>query len=89
MTFGCSIFLQAGTGACFSAVPLIRKDLTGQMAGIAGAYGGVGAVAFLTVLSFVSSEKFFIVIATYAALVLLSLVFLKPFSVLHRSFHES
>ena len=87
--FGCSVFLQAGTGACFAAVPLIRKDLTGQMAGIAGAYGSVGAVVFLTVLSFVSPEKFFIVIAAYAALVLLSLVFLKPFSNLHRSFHES
>ena len=87
--FGCSIFLQAGTGACFAAVPLIRKDLTGQIAGMAGAYESVGAVVFLTVLSFVSPEKFFIVIAVYAALVLLSLVFLKPFSSSHRSFYES
>ena len=45
LAFGCSMFLQAGTGACFAAVPLIRKDLTGQMAGLAGAYGNVGAVA--------------------------------------------
>ena len=89
LAFGCSMFLQAGTGACFAAVPLIRKDLTGQMTGMAGAYGCVGAVVFLTVLSFVSPEKFFIVIAAYAALVLLSLSFLKPFSSLHRSFHES
>ena len=86
---GCSIFLQASTGACFAAVPLIRKDLTGQMAGIVGAYGSVGAVVFLTMLSFVSPEKFFIVIAAYAALVLLSLVFLNRFSSLHRSFNES
>ena len=83
------MFLQAGTGACFAAVPLIRKDLTGQIAGMTGAYGNVGAVVFLTMLSFISPEKFFIAIAAYAALVLLSLVFLKPFRNPHHSFYES
>ena len=87
--FGCSAFLQAGTGACFAAVPLIRKDLTGQIAGVAGAYGNVGAVVFLTMLSFVNPNKFFTAIAAYAAFVLLSLIFLKPFKNLHRSFYES
>ena len=89
LALGCSIFLQAGTGACFAAVPLIRKDLTGQMAGVVGAYGNVGTVIFLTMLSFVNPKQFFIVIAAYAALVLLSLVFLEPFRNLHRSFNES
>ena len=89
LAFGCSVFLQAGTGACFAAVPLIRKDLTGQIAGMAGAYGNVGAVVFLTMLSFVNPNKFFTAIAAYAAFVLLSLIFLKPFRNLHRSFYES
>ena len=76
-----SIFLQAGNGACFAAVPLINRNLTGKMAGLAGAYGSVGAVCFLTLYSFVSSQVFFKVIAAYAFLVFLALFFLKPFRV--------
>lgn len=74
-----SIFLQAGNGACFAAVPLINKSLTGKMAGLAGAYGSVGAVCFLTLYSFVSPQEFFKIIAAYAFLVFLALFFLKPF----------
>ncbi|KMP10910.1 peptide ABC transporter substrate-binding protein [Candidatus Nitromaritima sp. SCGC AAA799-C22] len=85
MAIGCSMFLQAGNGACFAVVPLIRRDLTGKMAGLAGAYGNVGAVAFLTVFSFVGARGFFSTIAVYAAFVLLSLVFLKPFNNFHHT----
>ena len=74
-----SIFFKAGNGACFAAVPLIHKDLTGKMAGLAGAYGSIGAVCFLTLYSFVSPQKFFKIIAAYAFLVFLLLFFLKPF----------
>jgi len=83
----CSIFLQAGSGACYAMVPLIRKDLTGKMAGMAGAYGNVGAVYFLTVHSFVGNQEFFRIIGGYAFLVLLSLLFLKSFKKLHVSYH--
>ncbi len=89
LAFGCSIFLQAGTGACFSAIPLIRKDLTGKLAGLAGAYGNVGAVMFLTVFSFTSPEKFFIISAFYAAIVLIALIFLNSFNNLHKSFRTN
>ena len=82
----CSIFLQAGSGACFAAVPLIRKDLTGKMAGMAGAYGNVGAVFFLTAHSLVSNQDFFRIICAYAAVVCLSLLFLKSFKNLHTSY---
>ena len=74
-----SIFFKAGNGACFAAVPLIHKDLTGKMAGLAGAYGSIGAVCFLTLYSFVLPNEFFKIIATYAFLVFLMLFFLKPF----------
>ena len=87
--FGCSMFLQGATGACFAAVPLIRKDLTGQMAGMAGAYGNVGAVFFLTTLSYVSPMNFFVIIALYAAVVLISLIFLDPFNNIHKSFQKN
>ena len=83
----CSILIQAGNGACFAMVPLIRKDLTGKLAGIAGAYGNVGAVLFLTLLSVVEPTTFFQLIGAYAFLVLLSLSFLQSFKNLHNSYH--
>lgn len=89
LALGCSMFLQAGTGACFAAVPLIRKDLTGKLAGLAGAYGNVGAVMFLTVLSFTGPEKFFIIAAFYAAIVSIALIFLNSFNNLHKSFQKN
>lgn len=66
ITMGCSFFVQSGEGAVFAMVPLVKRRLTGQVAGMAGAYGNVGAVSFLTVLSFVSPQVFFMVIAAAA-----------------------
>lgn len=64
----CSFFVQAGEGAVFAAVPLIKRRLTGQIAGMTGAYGNVGAVFYLTVLSLVDYSTFFMVIAGTAVL---------------------
>jgi len=75
-----SIFLKAGNGACFAVIPLISKPITGKLAGIAGAYGSVGAVFFLTLFSFMTPQMFFKVIAAYAFLVFLCLFFLKSFN---------
>lgn len=66
-TMFCSFFVQAGEGAVFAVVPLIKRRMTGQIAGMAGAYGNVGAVIYLTVLSFVDYSTFFLVIAASAA----------------------
>ena len=44
------ICVQAGCGAAFAVVPLIKRRLTGQIAGMTGAYGNTGGVFFLTVL---------------------------------------
>lgn len=62
----CSFFVQAGCGAVYGIAPLIKRRLTGQIAGLTGAYGNVGSVAFLTVLSFVTPATFFLVIAITA-----------------------
>ena len=62
-TMACSFFVQAGEGAVFAIVPLIKRRMTGQIAGMAGAYGNVGAVSFLTIYSFVEPATFFVVIA--------------------------
>jgi MFS transporter, NNP family, nitrate/nitrite transporter len=66
VTMGCSFFVQSGEGAVFAMVPLVKRRLTGQIAGMTGAYGNVGGVSFLTVLSFVSPQVFFMVIAAAA-----------------------
>ncbi|MDE1465997.1 NarK family nitrate/nitrite MFS transporter [Spartinivicinus poritis] len=59
----CSFFVQSGEGAVFAVVPLIKRRLTGQIAGMTGAYGNIGAVTYLTILSFVDYSNFFMVIA--------------------------
>ncbi|MGR5557656.1 NarK family nitrate/nitrite MFS transporter [Vibrio fortis] len=73
----CSFFVQAGEGAVFATVPLIKRRMTGQIAGMTGAYGNVGAVVYLTVLSFVSYQTFFLVIAATAVLGFLTLMFME------------
>lgn len=72
----CSFFVQAGEGAVFATVPLIKRRMTGQIAGMTGAYGNVGAVVYLTVLSFVSYQIFFYVIAATAFVGLVTLIFM-------------
>ena len=65
----CSFFVQAGEGAVFAIVPLVKRRMTGQIAGMAGAYGNVGAVTFLTIYSFVDASTFFMVIGACALIV--------------------
>jgi NNP family nitrate/nitrite transporter-like MFS transporter len=77
LTMCCSFFVQAGEGAVFAMVPLIKRRMTGQIAGMVGAYGNVGAVLFLTVLSFVSPSVFFMVIAGGAIFVLIAVQFIE------------
>lgn len=78
LTMCCSFFVQAGEGAVFAMVPIIKRRMTGQIAGMVGAYGNVGAVCFLTVLSFVEPRIFFLVIASAALLTLvLTFFFLR------------
>jgi NNP family nitrate/nitrite transporter-like MFS transporter len=73
----CSFFVQAGEGAVFATVPLIKRRMTGQIAGMTGAYGNVGAVTYLTILSFVDYQTFFYVIAGTAVLGFVALLFME------------
>ena len=73
----CSFFVQAGEGAVFAAVPLIKRRLTGQIAGMTGAYGNVGAVVYLTVLTMVDYSTFFLVIAATAVGGFITLLFMQ------------
>jgi MFS transporter, NNP family, nitrate/nitrite transporter len=76
VTLATSVFVQAACGAVYSIVPLIQRRMTGQIAGMAGAYGNVGGVLFLTVLSFVSPSVFFVAIAGVSALAFIAACFI-------------
>lgn len=72
----CSFFLGSAAGCVFAVVPLIKRRLTGQIAGMVGAYGNIGAVIFLTVFSFVSPSVFFLSIAGGIAFAMVCAAFL-------------
>jgi NNP family nitrate/nitrite transporter-like MFS transporter len=75
----CSFFVQASEGAVFAIVPLVKKRVSGQIAGITGAYGNVGALVFLTIGILASTRVVFLAMAG-AALVafLVSRVVVEP-----------
>lgn len=76
VTMACSFFVQSGEGAVFAIVPLVQRRMTGQIAGMAGAYGNVGAVVFLTIFSFVSASTFFMIIAASSTIGFVATMFL-------------
>ncbi|GAB6141789.1 hypothetical protein JCM14076_25180 [Methylosoma difficile] len=76
LTMACSWFVSCGCGAVYAIVPLIKRRMTGQIAGMVGAYGNVGGVLFLTILSFVQPHEFFVIIAAIALLILIAVQFI-------------
>jgi NNP family nitrate/nitrite transporter-like MFS transporter len=72
----CSFFLGSAAACVFAVVPLIKRRLTGQIAGLVGAYGNIGAVIFLTVFSLVSPSVFFLTIAGGIAFAVVCSLFL-------------
>ena len=76
-TFICSLFVNAGNGAVYAMLPMVKRRLTGQIAGMVGAFGNVGGVLFLAVYSMVDVSTFFLTAAVAAALgVLLTWAFI-------------
>ena len=63
ITISCSFFVQGAEGATFGIIPSIKRRVTGQIAGMAGAYGNVGAVFYLFIFMFVDASTFFFIIA--------------------------
>lgn len=68
VTMLCSVFVQSSEGAVFAIVPLVKKRVSGQIAGIVGASGNVGAIVFLTCLLFFPPEVFFLIIGAASLL---------------------
>ena len=59
VTMVSAYFAQAGCGATYGMVPLIKKEITGQISGNVGAYGNFGGVVFLTIFSLTDASTFF------------------------------
>jgi len=66
ITMFASMFVQGAEGATFAMIPSIKKDMTGRIAGMAGAYGNVGAVTYLFILSMVDAKTFFFILSAGA-----------------------
>jgi nitrate/nitrite transporter NarK len=76
ITMFCSMFVQGAEGATFAMIPSIKKELTGRIAGMAGAYGNVGAVAYLFILTQVDYKSFFFILSLGAGISVLACMFL-------------
>ena len=74
ITIAGGIFSKAGSGAVYAMVPLIQRRMTGQIAGMVGAFGNVGAVLFLTANSLVDYDQFFMFIGIVAAIIFVIIV---------------
>ncbi len=59
VTMFAALFAQAGCGGTFAIVPLIKKEITGQVAGNVGAYGNFGGVVYLTIFSLSDAPTLF------------------------------
>ena len=83
MTMLTSFFVCGGSGATFGIAPLLKRSVTGQIAGNVGAYGSVGSVLYATLYSLlpqgISGNKTFFEVLGIAALIVafLCLFFLK------------
>jgi len=76
ITMFASMFVQGAEGATFAMIPSIKKELTGRIAGMAGAYGNVGAVTYLFILAQVDSKTFFFILSAGAMISVFACFFL-------------
>jgi len=60
-TVFCSLFVNAANGATYAMLPMIKRRLTGQIAGMVGAFGNVGGVVFLAIYAGTSSSTLFLI----------------------------
>lgn len=66
ITMFASFFVQGAEGATFAMIPTIKKDITGRIAGMAGAYGNVGAVSYLFLYTFLDDKTFLYILSAGA-----------------------
>ena len=94
LTMACSFFVQAAEGSTYAIVPLIKRRVTGQIAGSVGAFGNVGAVCYLTLYSLLpagaAADRTFFQVLGVAGLIVafLCAFFLKEPKGSFAEFHE-
>jgi len=91
VTILCSMFVQGAEGATFGIIPAIKRRLTGQISGMAGAYGNVGAVFYLTIFTFVTDSQFFFIISAggFASFIFCLLFLVEPEGGFSEEYHLS
>ncbi len=67
VTVLCALFVTGGCGTTFALVPFVKRRITGNVAGYAGAYGNVGAVVFTSAFVSMTDSQFFHMIGAAAA----------------------
>ena len=67
--FVCAMFVTGGCGTTYALVPFVKRRITGNVAGYAGAYGNVGAVVFTSAYMFLTNSQFFLMLGISAAVV--------------------
>lgn len=72
ITMFASFFVQGAEGATFAMIPSIKKEMTGRIAGMAGAFGNVGAVTYLFLYNFMDDKTFLFMLSAGA---LISLIY--------------
>lgn len=78
VTIICAMFVTGGCGTTFALVPFVKRRITGNVAGYAGAYGNVGAVVYTSMYVTLSDSEFFLMIgATAAATFVFCFFFMK------------
>ncbi len=78
VVFICAMFVTGGCGTTFALIPFVKRRITGNVAGYAGAYGNVGAVVYTTLYVTLTDSEFFLMIgATAAATFVFCLFFMK------------
>lgn len=73
--FVCALFVTGGCGTTYALVPFVKRRITGNVAGYAGAYGNVGAVVYTSAYMLLSDSRFFLMIGISAALVFIFCLF--------------
>lgn len=66
ITMFASFFVQGAEGATFAMIPSIKKEMTGRIAGMAGAFGNVGAVTYLFLYNFMDDKSFLFMLSAGA-----------------------
>ena len=78
VTIICAMFVTGGCGTTFALVPFVKRRITGNVAGYAGAYGNVGAVVFTSLYVTMTDSEFFLMLGgTAAAVFVFCLFFMK------------